>query len=160
MSGGQVHVLERTQRLALPVERVFAFYAQARNLKALTPPWMGFAVVTPEPIQMRAGALIDYRLKLHGVPVRWCTRIEAWEPPVRFVDIQVRGPYALWEHTHSFERDSEDAAVIRDRVRYALPLGPLGQIAHAAFVRRDLNRVFDYRARAVAERLLGGPAQT
>ena len=160
MSGGRVHVLERTQRLELPVERVFEFYAQARNLETLMPPWMGFAVITPGPIQMRPGALIDYRLKLHGVSVRWRTRIEVWEPPVRFVDVQVRGPYARWEHTHTFERDGEHAVVISDRVRYALPLGPLGQIAHAAFVRRDLKRVFDYREHAVAERLLAGRALT
>lgn len=159
MSGGRVHVLERAQRLELPLERVFEFYAQARNLEALTPPWMGFTVLTPEPIRMRAGALIDYRLKLHGVPLRWRTRIEVWEPPERFVDIQLRGPYALWEHTHTFERDGEQAVVIKDHVRYALPLGPLGEIAHAAFVGRDLRRVFDYRERAVAERLAGGPAR-
>ena len=153
MSGGRVHVLERRQRLELPIQRVFEFYAQAGNLAALTPPWMGFGVITPGPIEMRPGALIDYRLKLHGVPVRWRTRIAVWEPPVRFVDVQVRGPYALWEHTHTFEADGDDAVVIGDRVRYAIPLGLLGQAAHAAFVRRDLERVFDYRERAVAERL-------
>jgi len=148
-----VHILERRQRLELPVQRAFEFYAQAHNLAVITPPWMSFEVITRGPIEMRPGALIDYRLKLHGVPVRWRTRIEVWEPPVRFVDVQTRGPYALWEHTHTFERDGENAVVIGDRVRYALPLGPLGQIAHAAFVKRDLERVFDYRERAVAERL-------
>jgi ligand-binding SRPBCC domain-containing protein len=99
---------------------------------------------------MRTGTLIDYRLRLHGVPVRWRTRIEAWEPPERFVDVQVRGPYALWEHTHTFEPDGAHAVVIRDRVRYALPFGPLGRLAHALFVRRDLERIFDHRRRAVA----------
>jgi ligand-binding SRPBCC domain-containing protein len=103
---------------------------------------------------MQPGALIDYRLKLHGLPVQWRTRIEVWEPPVRFVDVQVRGPYAAWEHTHSFEPDGERAVVIRDRVRYALPLGPFGRLAHAAIVKRDLERIFDYRQQAVAE-LLG-----
>ena len=153
MSGKREYVLERRQRLELPVERAFDFFAQARNLAAITPPWMGFVVTTPGPIEMRPGTLIDYRLKLHGVPVRWRTRIAAWEPPVRFVDVQVRGPYALWEHTHTFEPDGEHAVLIGDRVRYAIPLGLLGQAAHAAFVKRDLRRVFDYRERAVAERL-------
>ena len=153
MSGKREYVLERRQRLELPVERAFEFFAQARNLAAITPPWMGFEVITPGPIEMRPGTLIDYRLKLHGVPVRWRTRIAAWEPPVRFVDVQVRGPYALWEHTHTFEPDGEHAVLIGDRVRYAIPLGLLGQAAHAAFVKRDLRRVFDYRERAVAERL-------
>ena len=153
MSAGRVYVLERTQRLELPLQRAFEFYAQARNLAAITPPWMGFEVITPGPIEMRPGALIDYRLKLHGVPLRWRTRIDVWEPPARFIDVQVRGPYALWEHTHTFERDGEHAVLIGDRVRYSIPLGWLGRMAHAAFVKRDLKRIFDYRERAVAERL-------
>lgn len=153
MSTRHVYALERRQRLELPVEQAFEFYAEARNLEAITPPWIGFEVITPGIIEMRTGALIDYRLKLHGVPVRWRTRIDVWEPPVRFIDVQVRGPYALWEHTHTFEPDGEHAVLIGDRVRYSIPLGPLGQIARAAFVKRDLERVFDYRERAVAERL-------
>ena len=160
MSGRRVYVLERRQRLELPVQRAFEFYAQARNLAVITPPWMGFEVIAPGPIEMRPGTLIDYRLKLHGVPIRWRTRIAVWEPPLRFVDVQVHGPYALWEHTHTFEHDGEHAVVIGDRVRYAIPLGLLGQAAHAAFVKRDLKRVFDYRERAVAERLQPEPAGT
>jgi ligand-binding SRPBCC domain-containing protein len=159
VSGRRVHLLERTQRLEVPAELAFEFYAQASNLEAITPPWLGFRMITPGRIQMRAGALIDYRLKLHGVPVRWRTRIETWEPPVRFVDMQLRGPYALWEHTHTFTREGDGGAVlIGDRVRYALPLGPLGGLAHAAFVRRDLERIFNYRAKAVAGLLLRAPS--
>ena len=150
MSGGRVYLLERRQQLAVPVARAFEFYAQARNLEAITPPWLGFAVTTQGVIEMRAGAVIDYRLSLHRVPVRWRTRIEAWEPPTRFVDVQVRGPYALWEHTHTFEPAGEDGVVIGDRVRYALPLGPLGELAHGLFVRRDLERIFEFREHAVA----------
>ena len=146
----KVHVLERSQRLAQPAERAFAFYADALNLEAITPPWLAFRVTTAEPIEMRSGALIEYRLRLHGVPVRWRTRIAAWEPPRRFVDVQLRGPYVLWQHTHTFEPDGPHAVIIRDRVRYALPLGALGRLAHALFVRRDLERIFDYRERAVA----------
>lgn len=122
MSSGRVYVLKRRQRLELPVQRAFEFYAQARNLAVITPPWMGFEVITPGPIEMPPGALIDYRLKLHGVPVRWRTRIVVWKPPLRFLDVQVRGPYALWEHTHTFEPDGEQAVLIGDRVRYAMPL--------------------------------------
>lgn len=149
----RVHVLERAQRLNLSAERAFELYADAFNLEAITPPWLGFRVVTRRPVEMRRGALLDYRLKLHGIPIRWRTRIEAWEPPARFVDVQLSGPYALWEHTHTFEPECEGAVVIRDRVRYALPLGPVGRLAHALFVRRDLTRIFDYRRRAVAELL-------
>jgi ligand-binding SRPBCC domain-containing protein len=149
----RVHVLARNQRLAVPIERAFAFYCEARNLEAITPPWLGFSVATPEPIEMRAGAQIDYRLKLHGLPVRWRTRIETWEPPLRFVDVQLHGPYALWEHTHTFQPLGDHGVVIGDSVRYALAPWPLGELAHAAFVKPDLDRIFEYRARAVAERL-------
>jgi ligand-binding SRPBCC domain-containing protein len=154
VSAGRVHRLERRQRLEVPLERVFDFFAQAANLEAITPPWLSFTVITPAPIAMEAGALIDYRLKLHGVPIRWRTRIASWEPPSRFVDVQIRGPYALWEHTHTFERDGEHAVFIGDHVRYALPFGPFGELAHALFVRRDIERIFDHRQRVVAQ-LLG-----
>jgi ligand-binding SRPBCC domain-containing protein len=149
----RVHVFERSQRLELSAERAFEFFSNARNLELITPPWLQFEMVTRGEIEMRPGALIEYRLKLRGVPLRWTTRIEAWEPPVRFVDIQLRGPYSLWEHTHTFEPDGEHAVVIRDRVRYALPLGPLGRLANAAIVRRDLGRIFAYRQGAVAAQL-------
>jgi ligand-binding SRPBCC domain-containing protein len=151
--GARVHVLERSQRLGLPAEQAFQFFTDAHNLESITPPWLDFKVATPGPIEMRPDALIEYRLKLRGVPVRWRTRIEAWEPPRRFVDVQLRGPYAFWEHTHTFEPDGQSAVVIGDRVRYALPFGPLGRIAHATFIRRDLERIFDYRERAVAKHL-------
>jgi ligand-binding SRPBCC domain-containing protein len=153
MRRGGEHTLVRHQRLELPIEQAFEFYAQARNLEAITPPWLGFRVTTPGQIEMREGALIEYRLVLHRIPVRWRTRIEAWEPPVRFVDAQLRGPYALWVHTHTFKADGPGAVVIGDHVRYALPFGPLGALAHAAFVRRDLERIFDYRAQAVAAQI-------
>ena len=148
-----VHVLERRQRLPVPAERAFAFFSDARNLEAITPPWLRFRVLTPGAIEMREGALIDYRLRLHGMPLTWRTRIAVWEPPHRFVDVQLRGPYALWEHTHSFAPAGEDAVVIGDRVRYALPLGRLGELARRVLVRRDLDRIFDHRMHAIAGRL-------
>lgn len=152
-SGGRVHRLERRQRVELPAERAFEFYADALNLEAITPPWLGFEVTTPAPVRMGAGTLLDYRLGLHGMPLRWRTRIEVWEPPRRFVDVQVSGPYTLWEHAHEFEPAGFEAVVIHDHIRYALPLGPLGELAHLLFVRRDLERIFDYRRDAVHERL-------
>jgi ligand-binding SRPBCC domain-containing protein len=146
----KVHVLERSQRIERPAEEAFEFFAEARNLEVITPPWLRFEVVGADP--MREGALIDYRLTLHRVPIRWRTRITTWEPPTRFVDVQLTGPYALWEHTHTFEPAAE-ATVIHDRVRYALPFGPLGTLAHALFVRRDVERIFDFRRRALEARL-------
>jgi ligand-binding SRPBCC domain-containing protein len=137
----------------VPPERAFAFYGDAQNLEPLTPPWLHFEVTTTGEITMAAGTLLDYRLKLHRVPIRWQTRIETWEPPLRFVDVQAKGPYLLWEHTHLFEPAGEGEAIIRDRVRYAIPFGPLGTLADRLFVRRDLRRIFDFRAQAVAERI-------
>src|SRR5947199_2475411 len=140
-----IHLLERRQRIELPIERVFEFYADAHNLERITPPWLGFEVTTPAPIEMGVGTLIGYRLRLHRVPVRWRTRIEVWEPPVRFVDVQLRGPYSLWEHTHEFEEEGSGATPIGDRVRYSIPFGPLGDLANSLLVRRDLKLSFDYR---------------
>jgi len=151
----RVHLLERTQRVDLPIDRAFDFYGDARNLERITPPWLGFEVTTPEPIEMGVGTLIEYRLRLHGIPVRWRTRIATWEPPHRFVDMQIRGPYSLWEHTHTFEEDGPGATIIRDRVRYSIPLGPLGELAERLLVRRDLKQIFDYRRNAVALELGG-----
>jgi ligand-binding SRPBCC domain-containing protein len=150
---GRVHLLEREQRLERPLAEVFGFYGDARNLERITPPWLGFEVTTAGPIEMGVGTLIEYRLRLHRVPVRWRTRIETWEPPRRFVDVQVKGPYSLWEHTHEFEEDGPGATLIRDRVRYAIPFGPLGELADRVLVRRDLRQIFDYRRDAVGREL-------
>lgn len=148
-----VHLLERRQRVELPIDQVFSFYADARNLERITPPWLGFEVTTPGVIEMGVGTLIEYRLRLHLVPVRWRTRIEAWEPPRRFVDAQIRGPYSLWEHTHTFEEDGPGATIIEDRIRYSIPCGLLGELAERLLVRRDLRKIFDYRRAAVAREL-------
>jgi ligand-binding SRPBCC domain-containing protein len=154
MSDG-VHQLRREQVVRAGLDEVFEFFAQARNLEVLTPPWLSFEVLTPEPVAMQEGTLLDYRLRLHGLPLRWRSRIEAWEPGRVFVDRQIRGPYRLWHHRHEFEVTGE-GTVVRDIVHYALPLGPLGEIAHAVLVRRDLARIFDFR-RDAAVRVLGAP---
>ena len=144
------HVLELDQVLPGERDEVFAFYADAFNLEPITPPWLGFRVITAGPIEMKPGAMIEYRLNLHGIPVRWLTEIEIWEPGRRFVDTQVRGPYRLWRHTHSFEDDPQGTRV-RDSVSYEIPLGPLGELAHRLFVQRDLARIFDHRRREVTK---------
>jgi ligand-binding SRPBCC domain-containing protein len=149
-------LLRREQRLPGPPETVFPFFADAGNLEAITPRWLGFRIVTPRPIDMRPGALIEYRLRLHGVPVSWLTRIEEWDTDPtrpRFVDAQLSGPYKLWHHTHEFEPDGAGGTLMRDTVRYALPFGPLGEIARRAFVARDLEAIFDFRAECVARAL-------
>ena len=145
------HTLRREQQLPGTPDDVFTFFADAGNLEAITPPWLSFRIVTPRPIPMDRGTLIEYRLRLHGLPISWLTRIEVWEPGRRFVDQQLHGPYALWHHTHEFEANA-DGTLMRDVVRYALPFGPLGEIAHALLVRRDLERIFDFRRQAIALR--------
>jgi ligand-binding SRPBCC domain-containing protein len=150
------HVLRREQRLPGSPAEVFPFFADAGNLEAITPPWLRFEVVTPRPIAMRPGALIEYRLVLHRLPVAWLTRIEEWDTDParpRFVDMQLTGPYKLWHHTHEFRAHPDGGTVMTDTVRYALPYGALGALAHRVLVRRDVELIFDYRARAVPARL-------
>jgi len=132
-------------------EEVFEFFADARNLAILTPPWLRFEILTPTPISMGVGTLIDYRIGVHGIPIRWRTEIAEWEPPRRFVDVQLRGPYRLWHHTHRFE-ESEGGTRCLDRVRY-WPRG--GGLIDWLFVRRDVQRIFEYRKDRMRE--LFGP---
>lgn len=148
-------VIERSQVIARPVEEVFEFFSDADNLAAITPGWLRFDIVTPAPIEMAVGTLIDYRIRLHGIPMRWRSVITAWDPPNRFVDEQVRGPYRRWVHEHTFEPDGASRTIIRDRVRYHVPGGTL---AHKLFVEPDLERVFTYRARKLDEIFHAAPA--
>jgi ligand-binding SRPBCC domain-containing protein len=151
------HCFEREQVVRAPLGRVFEFFSKAQHLEALTPPWLRFQVLTPEPLEMRVGTVIEYRLRLRGVPMRWVSLIDEWEPGRRFVDRQLCGPYRFWHHTHEFA-PHPDGTLVCDRVRYAIPFGPLGALAHRAFVRRDLGRVFDFRRQAVARLLQTSPS--
>jgi ligand-binding SRPBCC domain-containing protein len=134
--------LVREQALDLDIEAVFGFFADAHNLEWLTPTWLRFQVLSPAPLTLREGSIIDYRLRLHGLPVRWRSEIEDWRPPRRFVDLQVRGPYRFWRHTHTFERLGR-GTLVRDEVEYAVPGG---RVVERWLVRPDLERIFDYRA--------------
>jgi ligand-binding SRPBCC domain-containing protein len=140
--------LERTQFVPRPLPEVFAFFADAGNLERITPGFLRFRILTPRPVPMHPGALIDYRLSLFGIPFRWTSRIDLFEPGARFVDSQVRGPYARWVHLHEFH-EAPGGTLVVDGVEYALPLGPLGILARALFVRRSLERIFDHRAAAL-----------
>jgi len=138
-----------TAEIWLPRSRpeVFSFFADAGNLEALTPPWLRFEILTPPPIQMAVGTLINYRLRVHGWPVRWQSQITAWEPSVRFVDEQLRGPYRLWRHEHTFA-EADGGTLVRDVVTYAV-LG--GAVVNALFVRPDLQKIFAYRQEKLAD---------
>jgi ligand-binding SRPBCC domain-containing protein len=143
-----VHEFHSELWLPRPRAEVFPFFADARNLEAITPDWLHFEVLAPGPFEMRTGLRIDYRLRIHGLPLRWQSEITVWEPPHRFVDEQRRGPYRLWRHEHRFaERDG--GTLCTDHVRYAVPGGGL---VHRLFVRRDVERIFEFRRRKLAER--------
>ena len=139
--------------LPKPLEEVFAFFSDPRNLQTLTPGWLDFSVLTPAPILMHPGVTIDYRLKLHGFPIRWQSEITAWEPPHRFVDQQRRGPYRLWVHEHSFEA-RDGGTLVSDFVRYA---APGGRLVEWLFVRRDVERIFQFRREKLLA-LFGNPS--
>jgi len=152
----RIHKLERAQLLERPIAEVFAFFADATNLEAITPDFLRFRVLTPLPIAMHVNTRIDYQLSLFGLPLSWRTRITTWEPGRVFVDEQESGPYTLWRHTHSFEARGA-ATLMRDTVEYTEPLGPLGALAHVLFVERTLSRIFDFRKDKIA--LLLGTAR-
>ena len=147
-------MLERTQIVARPLEETFAFFADPRNLEAITPAWLAFRIVEA-PRELRRGALLRYRLRLFGVPIGWRTEIAEWLPPRTFVDVQLAGPYALWVHTHRFA-PAPGGTELYDNVRYRLPGGPLGSLVHRLAVRRWLDSIFDHRARRLAELLAAG----
>jgi len=151
-----IHRLERRQRLDRPLGEVFAFFADAANLERLTPGFLHFRILTELPMRMRQGARIDYALSLFGVPVRWRTRIAEWQPERYFVDEQESGPFAAWRHLHEFEPTAE-GVVMTDTVEYSVPFGAIGRLAHAAFVRGTVERIFDHRARVMVELFGGGP---
>jgi ligand-binding SRPBCC domain-containing protein len=139
--------LTSEQWLLRPLPEVFAFFADAGNLDTLTPSWLRFEILTPHPIEMKVGALIDYRLRLRGLPIRWQSEISDWSPPHRFVDEQRRGPYRLWHHMHTFHQ-RDGGTLVRDFVRYHVPGGAL---ANTLFVRRDLQKIFAHRQQKLAE---------
>lgn len=155
MSPGE-HLLTAETLIPRPRPEVFDFFAAAENLERITPPELNFQIRSPLPIRMEAGALIEYRLRLFGLPFRWRTRISQWDPGVSFVDEQLEGPYALWEHTHRF-RDAVGGTLVSDEVRYRLPFFPFGEIAYP-LVRLQLRRIFSFRARRLRELLGSGAA--
>jgi ligand-binding SRPBCC domain-containing protein len=143
--------------LPLPRDRVFTFFAEASNLQRITPPELGFELVTPLPIHPGEGTCIEYRLQLFGIPFAWQSEIQRWHPPEAFVDIQLRGPYKQWVHTHRF-REVPGATIIEDEVQYALPYWPVGDLAYP-LVRLQLQRIFRYRQQAIRRYLVTGVDQ-
>lgn len=150
MKGAQepAHTLRRETTVPAPLASVFEFFSKAENLESLTPPWMHFRILTPTPIAMQQGARIAYRLRVRGIPIRWLTEIQLWRPPYEFVDVQLKGPYKLWRHTHRFE-EIPGGTRIMDTVEYTLPFGILGRLVHRLQVAGELRAIFDYREQRV-----------
>jgi ligand-binding SRPBCC domain-containing protein len=141
------YLLTSEVKLPAHIDKVFAFFSDASQLERLTPDWLRFSVLTPLPIKMEEGTLIDYRLRVHGVPLRWRSRICRWDPPDHFADEQLHGPYRRWYHSHTFQQDGEET-LCRDDVEYSFIGGPL---IHSLFVKRDLQRIFHYRIQVLRE---------
>jgi ligand-binding SRPBCC domain-containing protein len=144
------YILERTQILQRPREEIFNFFADAANLERITPPELNFHITSPQPIDIKKGALIDYKLKLHGIPITWKTEIMQWNPPFDFVDTALKSPYKQWIHLHTFEVGEHGETIMKDIVRYRLPLEPLGDIG-LFIVKKELNYIFDFRYKAIEE---------
>ena len=139
--------LQQTQRFRESLDEVFAFFADPANLARITPRWLRFSMRSPQPVEMRPGALIDYTIRVHGIPMKWRSEITSWDPPHRFVDEQRVGPYRYWIHEHRFEA-TDGATLVSDHVRYAVPGGAL---VHRLFVARDLQKIFSHRRSVLAE---------
>lgn len=144
------YVYEQETEIPRPREEVFEFFSKAENLERITPPSVGFNMITPLPVEMRVGTLIDYTISLRGIPVKWRTEITLWDPPNEFEDIEIFGPYKQWIHRHTFADTGHGTTLMRDHVRYRLPLEPFGDIAQW-LVARELKSIFDYRERTIAE---------
>jgi ligand-binding SRPBCC domain-containing protein len=144
------HEFRAEQWLPLPPEQLFPFFADEKNLERLTPPWLHFQVIGKSTPTMQQGTLVDYRLRIRGIPVRWQSRIEEWSPPSRFVDVQTRGPYSHWHHTHLFEA-KDGGTLATDCVRYRVPGGWLGRLFVLPLVRRDIQIIFNYRRTSIEQ---------
>lgn len=140
----KIHTFRDETVLPVPLEELFPFFSNAANLQRITPDKLQFRILSPHPITMKTGARIDYIIKLLGIPFKWQTEITEWEPPFRFRDVQLRGPFKLWDHTHHFQAESEATRMI-DEVRYQLPFAPLAPLVHRLFVQRQIRHIFAWR---------------
>lgn len=143
------YVLKRQQLIPAKIEDVFSFFEQPHNLERITPNDVHFKIITPRPIKMHVGTVLDYTIRLWGFPVRWTTLIASYDPPHQFSDVAIRSPYSFWHHTHTFVADGQ-STVMNDEVHYALPFGLIGKTVHGLLVRRQLDSIFNYRAKLIS----------
>ena len=147
----KVHRLNKKQKISKNISEVFDFFSRPENLSKITPKILGFNIMTPSPIKMKEGQLIDYTINILIFPIRWTTMITEYDPPHRFVDQQIKGPYSMWHHTHTFKEVDKNETLIEDVILYTMPLGPVGNIVHSLYVRRDLENIFRYRKKTINE---------
>ena len=140
--------LKASMQVKCPIDRVFEFFSDAANLEAITPPWLNFQILTPMPFEISKGSLLDYKIRLHYIPIKWRTEICVWEPPYRFVDQQLKGPYKKWYHEHTFKELGNGVTSVIDDVHY-IPRG--GSLIHKFFVKSDLEKIFNYRQEKLTE---------
>jgi len=145
-----VQTLHKEQLIKKPIDEVFTFFKKPENLAIITPPSLAFQILTPLPIKMQTGALIDYTIRIRGLLVRWTTMVAEYNPPFSFVDVQIRGPYAFWHHAHIFE-EAEEGTIMTDHVQYILPFGFLGRLVHRFTAEGPLDNILEYRARKIEE---------
>jgi len=150
----KIYTLKTRQKIAKPRSELFDFFQRPENLEKITPASVGFRILTPSPIKMKVGTVLDYTIRLFGLPVRWTTLITEYEPPFRFSDVALRGPYSFWFHNHTFKED-DNGTIMIDEVRYALPLGFIGRMVNFLWVKRQLNYIFNYRAKVIKDLLEG-----
>jgi len=146
----KLYTLKRSQVLPYSIEHLFSFFDRPENLEKMTPAHLNFQMLTPQPVKMHCGAVIDYTIKIWSFPMRWTTLITDYNPPHSFIDLQLKGPYAYWHHEHRFT-SQDDQTLMEDQVTYALPLGPLGRLAHRIKIEKDLTHIFNYRANKITE---------
>lgn len=144
----KIFKLERSQTVPYSIKEVFSFFEKPENLASITPSNINFKILTPSPVHMKEGALIDYVLSVRGLPLRWTTLITHYDPPFQFQDVQIKGPYSFWHHTHLFEETSQ-GTLCKDIVLYSLPFGILGEWLHSLFIRKDLDTIFKFRSEKI-----------
>ena len=142
--------LHKQQWVPVALPEVFSFFSDPQNLSKITPPWVGFKILTPAPVVMGTGTLIDYEVRLHHIPMRWRSEITEWMPPYRFCDVQLKGPYSYWRHVHSFA-ESNGGTLVSDDIEYSIPFGwmPGASLIEALFVKPELERIFTHRGVAL-----------
>ena len=147
----KLYTLNKEQVISKNISEVFDFFSKPENLSTITPPKMNFHILTPSPINMKKGALIDYTINIMFIPIRWRTLITKYDPPYSFIDQQIKGPYSRWHHTHTFTKINENETLIKDTVLYSVPLGFIGRIVHWIYIERDLKKIFSYRKKKINE---------